>query len=115
MSQSDYLKYKKISTELKSLSKMDSILDTNQYTDYKNYSLENKIQNTKISYDKLIPTGKIMILNMEKKVTNCPTFPTCTNTVNRLNRKTHPQIAVNPLRPLYQKKNRKCDCTMVFK
>lgn len=111
MSQSDYIKYKKMSTELKRMNKLEPILESNQYISYKNYALENKIQNTKITYNQLLLPNRTQIFNMEKKVTDCPVFTTCLNTNLRANRKLHTQIPVHPIRPLFQKNNKKCDCT----
>jgi hypothetical protein len=105
MSQSDYIKYKKISTELKSLNKYPSVLQEDDYNLFKEYSLENTIQNTKLTFNQFQPPGFTIINGMEKKVTNCPNFPTCKDTNTRSNRKPlggafyYP----HPLRPLTQK------------
>ena len=115
MSQSDYLKYKRISTELK-INKLDPIFHPNDYLSYKEFSLENSIINEKINYNQLILPNKNMVFNMEKNI--CPlTFNTCKNTDVRTNRKPllKSQITPSPLQPLYvkQKTNKVmnfCDC-----
>lgn len=125
MSQSDYIKYKKISTELKN-NKLPTILDPHNYSSYKEYALENTIQNTKFTYNQLQPANKTVIFDIEKKVTNCPTFLICSGTNARLNRPIYPQTyapsysAVNPIRPLTQKqiqpsirKTKLCLCTTI--
>jgi hypothetical protein len=110
MSQSDYIKYKKTSTELKR-NKLPDLLEYANYNSYKGYSLENTTQNAKITYNQLIPPNKTIIWNMEKTVTaNCPKFAICNNTTSRPNKKIYPTnynanyCNVNPSRPLSMKK-----------
>ena len=109
MSQSDYIKHKKTATELK-INELPNLLEYNNYNSYKGYSLENTIQNTKIRYNQLIPSGKTLIWNMEKTVSNCPTFVLCRNTTSRPNKKTYPvnynanYCNITPSRPLAMKK-----------
>ena len=114
MSQSDYLKYKRISTELK-INKLDPIFNPHDYLSYKEFSLENSIPNTKITYNQLVLPNKKMIFNMEKSA--CPLiFNTCKNTNLRTNRKllltSQRAQTPLPLRPLInnQKKNEYCKC-----
>lgn len=105
MSQSDYIKYKKTSIELTSLNKYPPVFQEDIYNSFKEYSLENTIQNTKLTFNQLQPPGKIIINNMEKTVSNCPQFPICKDTHTRSNRKPlggafyYP----HPIRPLYCK------------
>ena len=111
MSQSDYIKYKRVGTNLKISNtliqnKLPPILDPEEFVDYKDYSLENKIPTTKITYNKLIPPNKTIIFNMEKATTNlCPSFTICKNTDTRPNRHLllTSQITPNPKRPLIPK------------
>jgi hypothetical protein len=86
MSQSDYIKYKKTSVQLKDLSNHPPILVPSDYTSFLNYNLENTITNTKINYHQLIPSNTQIIFNMEKIPTNCPSFITCFGTQGRTNR-----------------------------
>jgi hypothetical protein len=75
MSQSDYIKYKKTSNELKFLQKYPSVLTSGDYTDFNQYSLKNKVINSKLLLNQITLDGKQIIFNMElKSATNCPTF-----------------------------------------
>ena len=108
MSQSDYIKYKKTSQELK-INKLPAVLEPDDYISYKEYALENSIKNTKLNYNQLQPPNKTIVLGMEKTVTNCPTFITCKNTNTRPNRPTYPSTyasqyaTVKPIRPFTHK------------
>jgi hypothetical protein len=108
MSQSDYIKYKKMSQELK-INKLPPVLEPDDYISYKEYALENSIKNTKLTYNQLQPPNKIMVMNMEKTVTNCPSFIVCKNTHLRPHRATYPPTyasqyaTVHPIRPFTHK------------
>lgn len=89
MSQSDYLKYKRISTRLRvdnDTTSQPAVFSSNVLTQNQQYSLFNSITNTKPRYNQLIPSGKKLVFNSEKDVTNCPTFPVCKDTNLRTNR-----------------------------
>jgi hypothetical protein len=89
MSQSDYLKYKRLSVELRvdsSYNKMPPVFESHKYLDYKQYVLENTIVNTKTIYNRITPSGEQIVFNMNKKSTNCPSFLVCSNTQKRPNR-----------------------------
>ena len=88
MSQSDYIKYKKTINELNGLNQheLPSVLNSQTYTSFKTYSLETSSSNTKTPYQKLVPSNKKIIFDMELKTTNCPTFAMCRATNNRPNR-----------------------------
>ena len=58
MSQSDYLKYKKTATILKDASGVPAILESQDYTSYKLYSLGNSISNKKKNLEQLVPSGR---------------------------------------------------------
>jgi len=87
MSQSDYLKLKKIKTELTS-KKLPSVLEYNNYYPYKDYSLEKLIVNNSITYNLLPLPNTIIINNIVNKYdsSNCCVFPVCNNTNTRFNR-----------------------------
>lgn len=87
MSQSDYIKYKRTSNILKD-NTLPPILNTSSYTDFKQYSLENTITTptSKIFHKRLIPTGKVRVFNMDKSVSQCPSFAICKDTHLRTNR-----------------------------
>jgi hypothetical protein len=70
---------KRVSTELK-INKFNPVFNTKDYIDFKEYSIQNNITNTKLTYNQLCPSGYKKIFNMEKKVTNCPSFIVCRQT-----------------------------------
>jgi hypothetical protein len=98
MAQSDYIKYKRISTDLRidtSFNKLAPVLGSQQYIDYLQYSIENKISTKKTVYNKLDVSGEQVVFGMEKKVTNCPSFITCINTNTRPNRVLNTSLIYN--------------------
>src|SRR6056300_635159 len=89
MSQSDYLKHKKMSTRIRvdnDTTSQPPVFTSNVLTQNQQYSLSNSITNTKPRYNQLVPSNTQLIFNMEKTVTNCPTFPVCKDTNLRTNR-----------------------------
>ena len=90
MSQSDYIKRKKIVFELQRQKELKPILDSSFYTSSKAYSIERDISNTIITYSQLIP------LKVENK---CEKFITCSNTNLRPNRMTFERRMINDYRP----------------
>jgi hypothetical protein len=88
MSQSDYLKYKRVSTQLRvdTNNKQPPVFESKNYLDFVEYNLENTITNKKVIYNMLTPSGEQIVFNMEKKVSNCPSFIGCKNTNARTNR-----------------------------
>ena len=78
MSQSDFINYKRMYTEL-NITKIPSILSSHNYTLYKQFTLEN-IGTNKTFRTRLIPSNKIIIFDMERpklqsmnclQITNC--------------------------------------------
>jgi hypothetical protein len=104
MSQSDYIRYKKTGTLLKQQSKLPAVLEPDDLTEFKEYSLENTIFNTKIRYNQLIPANKVIVYGMERLPTSCPTFAVCSNTNARTNRVLSGGrlYATTPARPVYR-------------
>ena len=89
MSQSDYLKYKRVSTRLRvdnDTTNQPPVFASATLTQNQQYALSNSITNTKPRYNQLVPSGRQPVFNMEKTVTNCPTFPVCKDTNTRTNR-----------------------------
>jgi hypothetical protein len=91
MSQSDYIKYKKTSNKLSidnsSLhNKEPPVFVSSDYTDFKQYHLENTINNTRPTFNYIVPSGNHLVFGMDKVVSNCPTFIDCSNTNLRPNR-----------------------------
>jgi len=95
MSQSDYIKYKKVNTvlQLDASSNFLPVLNSQDYSDYKEFVLENTIANSKTIYRRITPSTTQVVLNMEKNKslvqnmgtskTNCPSFLMCNNTNTR--------------------------------
>ena len=88
MSQSDYLKYKKVSNQLKidSSNDLPPVFLQSDYLNYKQFSLENSITNSKTTFNRITPSSYLSIMEMDKKVTYCPSFNLCVNTNKRTNR-----------------------------
>jgi hypothetical protein len=99
MSQSDYIQFIKTADLLKN-NKQSPVLTEQDYTTFEKYALETTVQNTKNSFSRLIPQNttvfktifpntdpvRLNIVDMEKKVSSCPTFKLCINTNTRPNR-----------------------------
>lgn len=88
MSQSDYIRYKKSSNQLLEVNKLNAVLDSQDYTDFKQYYLESNIPNTKTTFNQLNIPGYTTVFNMSKKINDCPinNFKMCNNTDQRDNR-----------------------------
>lgn len=98
MSQSDYIKFKNTSFQLKQQN-LAPVLSSNQYQSFVSYQLANTITNNKITYNKLIQPNKQIVFGMETKITNCPTFILCKNTNTRENRVETSGLQCTPIRP----------------
>jgi len=91
MSQSDYIKFKKIKNKLNDLKKFPSVLESQDYTDFIQYGIETSvIGNTyvKPQFNQLIPITDTTVFNMKVNL-NCPaenSFKICNNTNKRSNR-----------------------------
>ena len=91
MSQSDYIKHKKTSNKLRidnsSLhNKEPPVFDAGDYTDFKQYHLENTINNTSPTFNYIVKDGRHLVFGMDKVVSTCPQFIDCSNTNLRPNR-----------------------------
>jgi len=109
MSQSDYIRYKKTSIQLKEVRKidpnlaykttpfnqlvgvrkMDPILTSQDYITFKQYTLESTVINTSPTFNKLALPGQRIVFGMERKISNCPiaSFAVCNRTNLRSNRR----------------------------
>ena len=99
MSQSDYLKYKRIATILKNdnnTTKQPPVFASQDYVNFKEFTLENTIINTNVRYNRLTVSGDLLIMGMNKDVSNCTTFPICTNTNLRTNRQSLSTVYFTP-------------------
>ena len=85
MSQSDLLKHKRIGTIL-AMNKLDAIFTNQDYIDFKQYTVENTIENTTTLSNQLVPSGYNIIFGIEKKISSCPSFIVCIGTDQRPNR-----------------------------
>jgi len=87
MSQSDYITYKR-TQNIWNNGKLPSVLEPSTYQSLVDYSMENTVMNTKVTYSQLIPPNTQNIFSMEKSQDlYCTPFPLCTNTNQRTNRK----------------------------
>lgn len=105
MSQSDYLSYKKIKLELQKQNKMPPVLNSGNYTLFKQFNLENTIVNTSQRYNELVPTHEKKVFHMNKPLfdVSCQTFSMC-ETIHRPNRKPLSTVYSTPKYvPKYQK------------
>lgn len=120
MSQSDYIKYKKVTTVLivDMSNDLPPVLNSQDYSDYKEYVLENTVANNKIVYRRVVPStvqivsdmekNKVQVQNMGTSLSNCPSFLLCNNTNKRINRELLPSVYFTPTpQPLnwFQRKN----------
>jgi hypothetical protein len=110
MSQSDYLKYKRISNQLRIDNQIDSgMTKTNQspvftsanLLSYKQYALNNTILNTKKTLNKLTLNEKQRVYDMDKMVSGCPTFVICKDTQDRANRVLSDGVFFDPTKEDY--------------
>ena len=95
MSQSDYIKYKRTQNVLKTQSKLQKVLNENDYISYETYGIETTIPNTKLRPSRLIPSNKISVMEIDRVITSCPTFTLCKNTHNRANRVLNTVVSAN--------------------
>lgn len=98
MSQSDYIKYKRVSTQLylDAAKNQTPVFTSQTYLDYEQYQLENVTINLCNNYSLLTPVGKQIVFDMEKRVSTCPTFKICTDTNKRPHRTPLPQVYFTP-------------------
>ena len=89
MSQSDYIRHKRLSKILNNVSELKPILNSQDYTDFKEYSLENTIKSAKNVYYKYIPPEAQYVYGMEiRNSAGCSDMSFCINTHLRENRAT---------------------------
>ena len=77
MSQSDYIRFKKMSVKMNNIqNKQDfpQVIASQDYTNYLEYSQVNKCVNTKTTYNVLDDSSKIFDITMSHITTDCPTF-----------------------------------------
>ena len=89
MSQSDYIRYKRVALELSNQTKnLAPVIESGKYIGYKAFTLENTIISNKMSFTKLQPTSSVNVFGMQiDNPFSCQTFKLCTGTNSRVNRK----------------------------
>ena len=65
MSQSDYIRYKRIANELKEKQKLDPVIDSSKYSGYKAFTVSNSITNEKPTFAKLESVNSVNIFGMQ--------------------------------------------------
>lgn len=76
MSQSDYLRYKRVSHVLREQEKLPAVLSNNDYVQYKSFTIENKIQSDTYVYYKVLPPSLRIVWGMERpRAPQCAVFP----------------------------------------
>jgi len=97
MSQSDYIKYKRVQSVLKKQQNygndLNPVLSQQEYTDYKQYVIETSVINTNTLTNANLDAGSkniifdmIRPLKFDDNNNICPNFLFCSNTQTRLNR-----------------------------
>jgi len=91
MSQGDYIKRKQVAQTLRAdglhtPNRFPPVFSSQDLLKYQQYQIINNDSNTILNYNLLTSPGKIMVFDMERNVTNCPTFVVCRNTNTRPNR-----------------------------
>lgn len=125
MSQSDYVKYKRVSTELSldnktTNNKLPPVLSSQKYIDFSQYKMINTIPNDTPTFNTVNILGTQEIFGMNKIVKNCPGFITCQNTNTRPNRMLLSTIYSDPtpqpktIKDTKNKVNMKTECSCVM-
>jgi len=105
MSASDYIKYKRVGTQLRdvlpnSKKQAPAVFDDQMYIDFKQYTIENTIFDSKLIENSLIPQGSNIVFDILKVVEGCPKFPlVCNSTDVRTNRLPMSKVYYNPKQP----------------
>lgn len=110
MSQSDYLKYKRVATILKvdnNTTKQPPVFGSSVYVNNMGFSLENSVINTNLIFNRLALNNgwtadadivtPIPIWGMDKVVSGCTEFPVCNNTHLRTNRVPMSTVRYDPV------------------
>jgi len=111
MSQSDYLKYKRVSNQLRIDNQIDTgmtatnqppVFTSHNLLQYKQYTLNNTIMNTKKTLNKLTPSTSQRVYGMDKSVVGCPTFIACKDTQGRNNHVLSQGVFFDPTKEKYE-------------
>jgi hypothetical protein len=91
MSQSDYIRHKKMANILKHQENLGNVINSQDLTNFRTFELSNTIYDNSVTYNQILPGNKQNIFNMEMEISvNCPNVVFCTNTNNRPNRSLRP-------------------------
>jgi hypothetical protein len=99
MSQSDYLKYLRVSTQLSLDASKNQlpVFDPSKYLNFKEYVLQNTIKDaSSVTYNLIRSSGEVLIFDIERNPINCPTTYECINTNKRSNRIPMPGVYFTP-------------------
>ena len=88
MSQSDYLRRKRVANILKIDAAENQIYDSSMYLKFKQFQLENVVTSDNVNYSNIKDANNQIIFNMERDVSVCPSFVLCTTSA-RPNRVEH--------------------------
>ena len=91
MSQKDYINKKKITQILTEKNKLNSILESQQLTDYKSLILSNTILSNTEEFDPLNTSLQQNTIYNTVSAPTCPSFIFCKNTLDRVNRQHSPR------------------------
>jgi len=105
MSQSDYLKRKRLATTLHNDSTRMPIFDAQMLVDFKQFSLENTIVSDSNPLNRILPANKQLIFHIETGVSSCPPFIVCSGTQSRPNRVPHTGKMCTPVPLNWHEKN----------
>jgi hypothetical protein len=102
MSQSDYIKHKKITNELKNQKELPNVLTSHFYTRCLQYGIESEIIKNDIVFGPIAPL---------QKENGCPIFILCTNTQERPNRQRgYKTMTMTSFIPLFVKEKKPKIC-----
>jgi len=76
MSQSDYIRHKKMANILKHQENLGNVLNSQDLTSFRTFELSKTIYDDSLTYNEILPGNKV----------NCPSFLFCTGTNTRPNR-----------------------------
>jgi len=87
MSQSDYIRHKKMANILTDQENLGNVLNAQDFTEFRTFVLSHTIDDSNVTYNQMVPENKRNVFNMEI-TKNCPSIAFCTGTSDRPNRKT---------------------------
>jgi hypothetical protein len=107
-------KRKKLSTVFRTNPDTLSIINgSGAFIDHKQYHTENRISNGNVLYNQIVPEGNVVLFDIRRNVSNCPT---CIRTNHKLNDDAISNLPLNwnetkLLNENYQSNLKHCECT----